>query len=75
MDQREKLRKKKEMEKLSHQLDGRMNLMTKHIRNNTTPQAYSLSGIKLTNPKVTLLSSSLVKNQSLQVLHLSRKNI
>lgn len=63
------------MEKLQHQLDGRMNLITKHLKANTTPAAYSLSGIKLTNPKITLLTTSCATNQSLTTLHLSRKKI
>ena len=47
------------MEKLSAQLDGRMNIMTKHIRNNTTPKAYSMSGIKLNFDKISLIASDI----------------
>lgn len=52
-----------------------MNGMTKHLKANTTPKAYSISGITLTEDKITLLSKDLEMNVSLRELHLSRKNI
>ncbi len=59
---------------LTHQ-DGRMNAMTRHLKNSTTPKAYSISGIVLSMQKVDLLARDLRLNTSLQTLHMSRKKV
>ena len=60
---------------LTAQQQGRIKIMTKHLKNNTTPKQYSMSGINLPFKEVRLLAETVSQNTSLIQLHISRKGI
>lgn len=52
-----------------------MNVMTRNLKNNTTPQQYTLAGINLIPSRASILAEDVAQNTSLVCLHLARKGI
>ena len=80
-EQKEKAKKKIETQAASKELKGKMTLMMRHLKNNTSPAQYSMAGIDIKTGQINLLEATLTKsvegkaNTSLKCLHMCRKKI
>ncbi len=71
----ENAKKEAEQQEESKRLDGRMLIFLRKAQENSTPNAYSLSGLELGGPRTQILAKIVAFNNTLTTLHLSRKNI
>jgi hypothetical protein len=71
----DKARRQLEEEQERSRLDGKINIISQHLRNNTSPGQYSLSGIELSQNTVGILCNDISPNKTLKCLHLSKKKI
>lgn len=67
--------KRREEEEQMNRLEGRMLIMLKNLQSDNTPKEYTLSGLNLGPARCRILASNVAFNNTLTVLHLSRKNI
>ena len=67
--------KKKEMEKESSAIAGRLQLMLTGLQENDTPFEYTVTGLQLGNTRCEMLAKNLAVNNTLKSIHMSRMQI
>lgn len=64
-----------EEEQERSRLAGKLIIISKHLKNNTSPAQYSLSGIELSDKTPGILCHDISDNKTLKCLHLCKKKI
>lgn len=73
--EQDKVRRLMEEEQERSRLAGKINIISQHLKNNTSPAQYSLSGIELSTATVGILCNDAAHNKTLKCLHLGKKKI
>ena len=73
--EQDKARRMMEEEQERSRLAGKINIISLHLKNNTSPAQYSLSGIELSAATLGILCNDIKNNKTLKCLHLAKKKI
>lgn len=73
--EQDKARRMAEEEQERSRLAGKISIISLHLKNNTSPAQYSLSGIELSAATLGILCNDIKHNKTLKYLHMTRKKI